>query len=262
MRLRDLQRLYQLVEQLKQGSGGLRMLSTLRNDRWPARGVYFFFEPGEVRRETGEGFRLVRVGTHALTTGSKSTFRQRLHQHRGSSKGGGNHRGSIFRLLIGQALMSRGDLPTCPSWGVKGDARQAAAVLELDHDQLASAEAPIELAVTQYLSALPFLWLDVDDAPGPDSQRGTVERNAIALLSNHAREPFDLPSGNWLGHYSDRPLVRSSGLWNQRHVTETHDPAFLDVFERLVDAHLSRWRQGGDTRPTYASGAQADDAEL
>ena len=30
-------------------------------------------------------------------------------------------------------------------------------------------------------------------------------------------------------------LVRSSELWNQQHVEETHDPIFLDAFEKLVD---------------------------
>jgi hypothetical protein len=90
--------------------------------------------------------------------------------------------------------------------------------MRVPRDQLVQAEAPIELAVTQYLGSLPFLWLDVGDEPAPESQRGLIERNAIALLSNHAREPLDPPSQSWLGHHCDRWLVRSSGLWNQRHV--------------------------------------------
>jgi hypothetical protein len=32
-------------------------------------------------------------------------------QHRGLKSGGGNHRGSIFRLLVGQALSCRGRAP-------------------------------------------------------------------------------------------------------------------------------------------------------
>ena len=70
-------------------------------------------------------FRVVRIGTHALAAcGSRSTLRQRLGQHRGGASGRGNHRGSIFRLLVGQALLTRGGLPPCPSWGVKGDAAE------------------------------------------------------------------------------------------------------------------------------------------
>ena len=30
-------------------------------------------------------------------------------------------------------------------------------------------------------------------------------------------------------------LVRDSGLWNQNHVDEGYDPAFLDVLERFVE---------------------------
>ena len=81
---------------------------------------------------------------------------------------------------------------------------------------------------------MPFLWLDINDEPGPDSLRGVIERNAIALLSNHGRTPLDPPSPGWLGYASDRSLVRDSGLWNQRHAEETHDPAFLDVLETLI----------------------------
>ena len=62
---------------------------------WPQRVVYFFFEDGEARSDTGSGLRVVRVGTHALTGTSKSTLWKRLRQHRGTDKsGGGNHRGS------------------------------------------------------------------------------------------------------------------------------------------------------------------------
>ena len=74
---------------------------------WPRRGVYFFFEEGEVRSDSGSGPRVVRVGTHALTDRSKTTLWNRLAQHRGVARsGGGNHRGSVFRLLVGQALLA------------------------------------------------------------------------------------------------------------------------------------------------------------
>jgi len=80
-----------------------------------------------------------------------------------------------------------------------------------------------------------FLWLGIDDQPGPDSLRAVIERNAIALLSNHERAAVDPPSPGWLGHSSDRPLVRRSGLWNQRHVEEAYDPTFLDVFQKIIE---------------------------
>ena len=40
--------------------------------KWPARGVYFFREAGESRSDTGEGLRVVRVGTHALKAGGST----------------------------------------------------------------------------------------------------------------------------------------------------------------------------------------------
>jgi hypothetical protein len=236
-RLSDLVRFYTLLDRLKQRLGGTRTLASFEGLRdWPERGVYFFFEPSEVRRESGVGPRVVRVGTHALGIGSRSTLRQRLGQHRGGNLGRGNHRGSIFRLLVGQARLAQGSVPSCPSWGVKSNAAKACAALGIDRTMLVTAEAPVEQAVSRYIAAMPFLWLDIDDPPGPDSLRGFIERNAIALLSNHERMPFDLASPDWLGHSSGRARVRSSGLWNQQHVEEAHDPIFLDALEELIDA--------------------------
>ncbi len=235
-RLADVVRFYDLLDRLEQRLGGTRTLATFDRYRdWPHRGLYLFFEPSEVRQESGSGQRIVRVGTHALDTGSRSTLRQRLGQHRGNASGGGNHRGSIFRLLIGQALQTRGDVVHCVSWGMKGDAAKASVALNISRDTLAAAEAPVERAVTIWLANMPFLWLDIDDEPGPDSVRGVLERNAIALLSNHERPVVDSPSPGWLGHSSDRPLVRGSGLWNQRHVQEKHDTMFLDDLKKMIE---------------------------
>lgn len=236
-RLEDLAQLYGLLDRLTSALGGKRTLDRLGPARdWPRRGVYFFFEPEEQRSDSGTGPRLVRVGTHALAEGAKSTLHQRLRQHAGSSTGGGNHRGSIFRLLVGEALLARGDLPSCSSWGLKGDIGKAAAALERSRAELTAMEAPVELAVSTYIRSMPFLWLPIKDEPGPGSMRGVVERNTIALVSNFDRPPLDGPSNNWLGHLSGREKVRRSGLWNQRHVDEDYDPAFLEVLE----THISR----------------------
>ena len=83
---------------------------------------------------------------------------------------------------------------------------------------------------------MPFLWLEISDDPGPESQRGYIERNAIALLSNFSGQKLDAPSETWLGSLCNREKVRKSGLWIQIHVDEEYDPAFLDVLENLVSA--------------------------
>lgn len=234
-RLSDLTRFYALIDELGRRTGGHLSLGGISQHRdWPLRGVYFFFDPNEPRQASGTGPRVVRVGTHALTAGAKSTLRQRLSQHRGNLSGGGNHRGSIFRLLIGQALLASGNHPSCPSWGVKGDKRKACEAVGIDRQTLDALELPIELAVSSYLAALPFLWLQIGDEPSQESLRGLIERHSIALLSNQARLPLDSPSEHWLGHFSNRIRVRESGLWSQQHVEETHDPEFLNVLEDLI----------------------------
>jgi hypothetical protein len=234
-RLENVKSFYALLDRLERAATGTRSLDGIGAARaWPGRGVYFFFEPGEDRSDSGQGPRLVRIGTHALVSGTKSTLHQRLRQHGGRSAGGGNHRGSIFRLLVGEALLTRGDCPSCPSWGVKGDIGKAASILGNSRSELSTMELPVELAVSAYLRAMPFLWLPIDDEPGPESLRGIIERNAIALLSGFNRPPLDPPSKDWLGHLSGREKVRRSGLWNQRHVDEDYDPGFLDVLEASV----------------------------
>ena len=199
---------------------------------WPERGVYFFMENGECRSDSGVGLRVVRVGTHALTSSSRTTLWKRLSQHKGQkTSGGGNHRGSIFRLLVGSTLLKAPDA-VCPTWGIKNSAPRDVRIVE----------QPFEQEVSKIIGSMPFLWLGIDDAPGAGSMRGYVERNAIALLSNLAKPPLDAPSGNWRGTACDRGkgLVRDSGLWNQNHVDQGYDPAFLDVLEGFVNESGAR----------------------
>jgi hypothetical protein len=147
-----------------------------------------------------------------------------LSQHKGQpGTSGGNHRGSIFRLIVGAALMKRDHLDF-PTWG-KGNTADR---------NVRSGEHDLEQRVSAYIGGMPFLWLAIEDDAGPNSCRSFIERNAIALLSDQGKPALDPPSHGWLGHYSDRERVRTSGLWNQNHVEETCDPAFLDTLGRLV----------------------------
>ncbi|MDE0191689.1 MAG: hypothetical protein OXQ90_10070 [Gammaproteobacteria bacterium] len=218
-----IRRFYDCLAGLERRLGGARKLSNCSGRmRWPVRGVYFLLEPGETRSDTGRGSRVVRVGTHGLTRGSKSTLWGRLAQHRGTIVGGGNHRTSVFRLIVGTALLGRDEL-RCPSWDTPARTRSAAS------------EETIEAAVSGVIGRMSVLWLSIADEPGPDSIRGYIERNAISLLSNSRRRPVDPPSSGWLGRYCERQKVRLSGLWNSDHVDARYEPAFLDEFARLVD---------------------------
>jgi len=225
-RERDLQRFYDLLENLTTRLGGARKLADCSgHDEWPERGVYFFREPGEIRTDTGDGLRIVRVGTHALKSGSATKLWTRLSQHKGVVKtGGGNHRGSIFRLIVGTALIDRDGL-NYPTWGSGSSAPRG----------IRDGEQVLEQAVSSEIGGMPFLWLGIVDEAGPNSLRGYIERNSIALLSNCGKEPLDEPSTDWLGHASNRKLVRQSGLWNSNHVTDKYHPEFLSTFESLVN---------------------------
>ena len=230
-RTTDIGRFYDVLDSLAARLGGPRILRECDGRmEWPQRGVYFFFEDGETRSGSRTGSRVVRVGTHALKNRSHTTLWKRLSQHRGSARsGGGSHRGSVYRLLVGAALAGRGDLPLPRFWGERGHPQV------VDRAARKRGEADLEALVSRTIGAMPFLWLSVGDPPGPDSQRGIVERNAIALLSNYAESGPDSPSSGWLGHHSDRERVCRSGLWNNNHVDETYDPSFLDVLEELVE---------------------------
>ena len=138
---------------------------------WPRRGVYFFYEIGEICSDSGTGLRVVRIGTHALKPNAKSTLWGRLRQHRGGGAGGGNHRGSIFRLIVGTALVSQEPELTVSTWSVGSTADRATR----------EGEHALECRVSAIIRAMPFVWLGINDDPGAESLRGYIERNAIAL---------------------------------------------------------------------------------
>lgn len=228
-RIHAIRRFYALLDRLEERIGGRRTLDRAHGRQsWPPRGVYFFFEPGERRTTTGVGDRVVRVGTHALSKGNSTTLWDRLSTHRGILKtGGGNHRRSVFRDHIGRAVIAR------QAWAGVG-------VETWDEEKpggsnVKANELPIERSVSEYIRSMPFLWLDIGDPPGPDSLRGYIERNAIALVSGFRMSaPIDPPSALWLGNWAKREEIKKTGLWNVNHLRETPDPKFLDVLERLI----------------------------
>jgi len=93
-------------------------------------------------------------------------------------------------------------------------------------------EEQIELAVSEYIGAMPFLWLDVPDS----KDRHDIEAGAIGLLSMRTGDA-DPPSDDWLGRYAHKKEIPDSGLWNVQHTNEPYDPGFLDLMkERLRTA--------------------------
>lgn len=228
---RDIDKFYTLLDGLEKSIGGKRELGNCHGRMdWPSRGVYFFFHPEETRKSTDQ-LRLTRIGTHAVSEGSGTSLWDRLRTHRGAKRGtyegGGNHRGSVFRKRVGEAIIEKNSLQKeYPEWGIGSSAGRE---LRLD-------ELELERQVSEYLRDLPFLWVKVDDDPGPESDRAYIERNAIALVSNYAKDSIDARDEDWLGHYSPVPEIQDSGLWNINHVEEKYEPEFLDTLARYIDA--------------------------
>jgi hypothetical protein len=221
--LRELNRFYSILGPLEASRRqGLNLASYNGRSGIPSRGVYFFREPGEFRQSDPSTPRIVRVGTHAVSANSKSTLWGRLRAHLGTRVGTGNHRGSIFRLHVGAALLAR-DNKKVESWGIGSSVPPK---VRSDPRAMA-AETAWEKRVSDYIGAMSVIWVDVPDDPGPNSIRALIEKNAIALLSNRL-EPIESASANWLGHHSPRDEIRRSHLWNLNHVNQAYDPGFLD----------------------------------
>jgi hypothetical protein len=219
-----LDRFYGLIARLRAlPDQGQPLAKCGRHLNLPQRGVYFFLEPGEHRRDAPDEPRIVRVGTHAVSTGSKATLWSRLRAHRGTAAGTGNHRGSIFRLHVGNAIAAREGV-TLDKWGIKSSGDRATR----------ESEGPHERRVSEYLGAMSVLWVSVPDDPSAQSERAVIERGAVALLSN-GLSPVDQPSTNWLGSLTSQPDIHASGLWNLNFVRDRAEPSFLDKLEAAVD---------------------------
>lgn len=222
----DLEHLYHLIDKLEMGIGGKRILGECSaNMNWPKSGLYILFEPTEYRALYRAKMRIVRVGTHAVSRGAKSTLWGRLRTHRGTDDGRGSHRSSIFRLHIGNAILRKtNQLSEFPTWGHGQNANR----------EVRESEAKIEKQVSAIIRQMSILWLDIDDKPGPTSDRAFIERNLISLLSSRGRQ-IDPPSPQWLGFYSPRFEIKNSGLWNLDYLYHKFHPRFLEIFQKYIE---------------------------
>ena len=131
-------------------------LDKLISSKLPEKGVYFFFENGEMRDDNTTA-RVVRVGTHAAIENSKATLYDRLYKHKGSKDLTGNHRGSVFRTLIGISLLNKEKLDFI-HWGDKS---------QKGNRLVKANEKPLEVKVSNYLHSMTFTVLEV---PGLSSK--------------------------------------------------------------------------------------------
>jgi hypothetical protein len=200
-------RFYDLLSSIAVRNGIYSFSEFASLPRVPDRGVYYIFDPSEPGRYSDTLPRLVRIGTHAVSLGSKSRLRTRLRAHYGQRDETGNHRASIFRLHVGNAMINKFDLhDRFPSWGIGMSA----------NDAVRRAERELEILVSQYISKLLFTYIDIADTPSAKSMRSFVEKASINLLTADG-VPIENPTPGWLGLHSGVEGIRSTGLWNIQH---------------------------------------------
>lgn len=240
-----LERFYDLLDQLSAFTGGPHCLGDFTPPpTFPSRGLYFFFEPSEQRSVTS-ALRVVRVGTHQVSHGSRSLLWSRLKQHRGSADGSGGHRGgSIYRYHVGRSIVSRDDSnPVLPPTHEERLASIVAWALSRGESDPARADKLYEAVISTYITRMSFTYVSVGDEPSKRSDRAYLEKNAIALLSTTGRS-IDPPSQEWLGLHSPYAQIRESGMWNKQHVGKVFDRRFLETFETYVNVTC-----GNETAP-------------
>jgi hypothetical protein len=223
-------RFYRVMRGLYEAQdGGRRIRECSGKMSWPERGVYFIIEdhPASTRNQVP---RITRVGTHAVSTGSRTSLWDRVSTHRGTGRGTGSHRSSIFRLHIGRALMNLHHTGNWPDSWSKGQTASAS---------VRDAETSLERLVSSTIGDMRLLWLNVPDTAGPASDRAYIERNAIGLLSRSVLLSPILKR-SWLGKSSADWRIAVSGLWNLDHLFIRPDPVFLDVLQSYVDVTLGR----------------------
>lgn len=238
----DMERTYSELRRLSGGPLTADRLPTLaeymRGRTIPQKGVYFFFDDDEPRYGRRD-LRIVRIGTHGVSRGSKSTLRDRLRTHHGTTSGSGSHRSSIFRLHLGAAMLATG-FTTSPqvreSWG-SGSGHSASA-------DVRAMESELEAAVSMKLGKLRIVCLPVNDESSAESDRALIEAGAIGVLAR-AGSVVDPPSPGWLGHHAQSEKIRNSGLWNISQVGKPTPNQYIQVLTSYVDRALS-----GDDAPS------------
>ena len=176
-RKRDLRRFYKLVAKLERYTGRKRKLENCRSnmfdhpdcgEEWPDSGVYFVFEKGEERCGSGTGDRVVRVGKCV-------SWRSRICSgHRRSDRPHEPLRGSVFRRWVANALYYK------KSYGK----RRQTSPLTLKRIRKALSrkrQNELERLLKKRMWPMKLLFLPVPT----EACRRYIERNAIALLSNH-----------------------------------------------------------------------------
>lgn len=231
-RVQQIRTLYSTLNDLGFETGGIRRFKDCDGKMyWPRMGVYFILDFNERSLLSGGAPRIVRVGTHAVSRGAKSTLWGRLKTHKGTNSGSGSHRSSVFRLHVGNAIINRDGLLS-DTWGTGQNANKV----------VREREVFIEEKVSEYIGNLGIVFLAVEDEPSPQSDRSKIEKSAISLLSS-INFSFEFGGQDWLGNYSPRKPIQLSSLWNIDYVNETFSLDLFSMLDQYTEFTLNQYRQ-------------------
>ena len=209
-RVDDLNRFYLLLDELEIACGGKRILETsARSSGWPTRGVYFFFEEGEVR-EDGRTLRVVRLAPTdcgrrraPCGVGCRST-----------------------RVSLAEACLAEGttglSISSCmwarPSWARRNgsEAVRASWSVGSNCDQGAN-EWPSTRwsspSVSGFEQCQCYGWMSrTSQVSGAIEESSNVDYRTTEAISNEV--PSTPLRHAWLGRSSVREKIKGSGLWN------------------------------------------------
>jgi hypothetical protein len=179
----------------------------------PENGIYILFEKGEIGHG---GNRIVRIGTHT----GHNQLRSRLRQHFLVS----NKDRSIFRKNIGRCFLNKTHDPYLSVWELDMTTKAARDTHGLRRDD--AKQQNIEKEISNYMRENFFFGvLQIDDK----DERLALESKIISTVS-HCTECT--PSKKWLGLYSPKEKIRTSGLWLVNELYKK--PLSKQDLERLV----------------------------
>jgi hypothetical protein len=186
------------------------------SERLPQNGIYFFYELDEMWGHHGIRQRIVRVGTHR-----EGNFRSRIADHyliderkmRFNPDQAAPKDRSIFRKNIGLALLHRDGDPYEALWSIDFTTRASRERMGARRDVIK--EKQIEGSVTRILrERFAFRSIELE---GQERRMGSQGLEA-ALIGTLAKCRKCGPSPSWLGRFSPRPKIASSGLWQEQHL--------------------------------------------
>lgn len=223
-------RLYSRIDTLVSQTDGIRLFRECNSKMyWPKKGVYLFVDYNEFSPVSANIPKIVRVGTHGVSSGSKTCLWDRLKTHQGLKNGGGSHRSSVFRLHVGNALIKRDGIQ-CSTWALGQNASK----------EVRFSEQYLEKMVSEYIGDLGVIFIDINDESSSQSLRAFVESNLIAVLST-INYSMDFSSPDWLGYFSNKSEIRGSSLWNINATSAKLSPDFFTQLDVCIETTIKNF---------------------